>query len=152
MSETSSRGKSPATRGAELDLGTDKQFFKIGEASEIVGVPAHVLRYWETEFGTLRPQKSRGQQRVYRRSDIATLLRIKQLLYGDKFTIAGARKQLKVAASKVEMAAPNGAYLARRSLWQVKEAVAALQGFLDERTPKSAADPAGATIAARDAR
>ncbi len=139
-------------KSAELDLGTDKQFFKIGEVAEIVGVPAHVLRYWETEFGTLKPQKSRGQQRVYRRSDIVTLLRIKQLLYTDKFTIAGARKQLKAAASKVEMAPPSGAYLARRSLQAANEAVAALRRFVEEPTPKLSADPAAAGLTAREAR
>lgn len=139
-------------RRPELDLGTDKQFFKIGETAEIVGVPAHVLRYWETEFRTLKPQKSRGQQRVYRRSDIITLLRIKQLLYTDKFTIAGARKQLKAAASKVEMAPPSGAYLARRSLQGANEAVAALRRYVEEPTAKLAADPAASSLITREAR
>ncbi|MGB1701222.1 MAG: MerR family transcriptional regulator, partial [Nannocystaceae bacterium] len=69
-----------------LDLGSDKVFFKIGEVAEIVGVATHVLRYWENEFKSIRPQKSKSQQRVYRRRDVETLLKIKHLLYGEKYT------------------------------------------------------------------
>ena len=72
----------------------DKLFFKIGEVCEIVGVQAHVLRYWETEFPTLQPQKNRSGQRTYRRKDVEMALRIKELLYDRGYTIAGARKQL----------------------------------------------------------
>lgn len=71
-----------------------KLYYKIGEVCEIVGVPAHVLRYWETEFSTLTPPKSRGGQRTYRPADIELLLRIRKLLYDEGFTIAGARKKL----------------------------------------------------------
>ncbi len=71
-----------------------KLYYKIGEVCEIVGVPAHVLRYWETEFPMLTPPKSRGGQRTYRPADIELLLRIRKLLYDDGFTIAGARKRL----------------------------------------------------------
>lgn len=72
----------------------DKLFFKIGEVCELVGVQAHVLRYWETEFSMLSPQKNKSGQRSYRKKDVETALRIKQLLYDDMFTIAGARKKL----------------------------------------------------------
>jgi DNA-binding transcriptional MerR regulator len=72
----------------------EKIYFKIGEVCEIVGVQAHVLRYWETEFSMLSPQKNRSGQRSYRRKDVETALRIKQLLYDEMFTIAGARKKL----------------------------------------------------------
>ncbi len=71
-----------------------KLYYKIGEVCKIVGVPAHVLRYWETEFPTLVPPKSRGGQRTYRPADIELLLRIRKLLYEEGFTIAGARKRL----------------------------------------------------------
>jgi DNA-binding transcriptional MerR regulator len=71
-----------------------KLYYKIGEVCRIVGVPAHVLRYWETEFPTLVPPKSRGGQRTYRPVDIELLLRIRKLLYEEGFTIAGARKRL----------------------------------------------------------
>ena len=72
----------------------DKLFFKIGEVCEIVGVQAHVLRYWETEFPMLQPQKNRAGQRTYRRKDVEMALRIKALLYDERFTIAGAKRRL----------------------------------------------------------
>jgi DNA-binding transcriptional MerR regulator len=132
-----------ATPGAsQLDLGSDKLYFKIGEVAEILGVPAHVLRYWETEFRTLRPQKSSGQQRVYRRSDVAMLLRIKHLLYEEKFTIAGARRKLARRASEVPMAAPSGAYLLQRSLAGVQDALAGLKAFVEMDPSLVVADPA----------
>ena len=72
----------------------EKIYFKIGEVCELVGVQAHVLRYWETEFPMLSPQKNKSGQRSYRRRDVEMALRIKQLLYKEMFTIAGARKKL----------------------------------------------------------
>ena len=72
----------------------DKLFFRIGEVSQLVGVEAYVLRYWETEFPGLSPRKSSSGQRMFRRKDVELLLRIKDLLYGQKFTIEGARKVL----------------------------------------------------------
>jgi DNA-binding transcriptional MerR regulator len=71
-----------------------KLYYKIREVCEIVGVEAHVLRYWETEFPVLSPPKSKSGQRTYRPRDIELLLRIRKLLYDDGFTIAGARKRL----------------------------------------------------------
>ncbi len=72
----------------------EKIYFKIGEVCELVGVQAHVLRYWETEFPQLAPQKNRSGQRSYRRRDVEISLRIKELLYDELYTIAGARKKL----------------------------------------------------------
>ncbi len=72
----------------------DKLFFRIGEVSQIVGVEAYVLRYWESEFKGLSPKKSSSGQRMFRRKDVELLLRIKHLLYERKFTIEGARKAL----------------------------------------------------------
>lgn len=72
----------------------EKIYFKIGEVCDLVGVEAHVLRYWETEFSMLSPQKNKSGQRSYRRKDVEMALRIKQLLYNEMFTIAGARKKL----------------------------------------------------------
>ncbi len=74
----------------------EKIFFKIGEVCDIVDVQAHVLRYWETEFPMLSPQKNRSGQRSYRRRDVEIALRIKELLYEDLYTIAGAKKKLQV--------------------------------------------------------
>ena len=72
----------------------EKIFFKIGEVCDLVGVQAHVLRYWETEFPMLSPQKNRSGQRTYRRRDVEIAFRIKELLYDELFTIAGAKKKL----------------------------------------------------------
>ena len=72
----------------------DKLFFKIGEVAQLLDVKTHVLRYWETEFSALQPVKSRSNQRLYRRKDVATALLIKDLLYRQGFTIAGARKKV----------------------------------------------------------
>jgi DNA-binding transcriptional MerR regulator len=72
----------------------NKLFFKIGEVCEITDTQPYVLRYWESEFTALAPAKNSSGQRIYRRRDIETILRIKQLLYEEGFTIAGAKKRL----------------------------------------------------------
>src|SRR5213596_143959 len=66
----------------------------ISEVSELVGVKPHVLRYWETQFSMLRPRKNRAGNRMYRPEEVKMLLRIKELLYTRRFTIAGARRRL----------------------------------------------------------
>ena len=79
----------------------DKRYYRIGEVSRITGVKPYVLRYWESEFRWMAPQKSRSKQRLYRRRDIDMILLIKKLLYEQRFTIAGARKKLRdVGASR----------------------------------------------------
>jgi DNA-binding transcriptional MerR regulator len=77
----------------------NKLFFKIGEVCEITDTQPYVLRYWESEFPALAPAKNSSGQRIYRRKDIETVLRIKQLLYDEGFTIAGAKKRLEAEAS-----------------------------------------------------
>ena len=83
----------------EEDVGSieipDKFYFKIGEVSDIAGVPAYVLRFWETEFRQIRPKRTDAGQRLYRRQDVVLILKIKHLLYSRKFTIQGARQHLK---------------------------------------------------------
>ena len=74
----------------------NKLFFKIGEVCEITDTQPYVLRYWESEFPALAPAKNSSGQRIYRRRDIETVLRIKELLYQEGFTIAGAKKRLEV--------------------------------------------------------
>jgi DNA-binding transcriptional MerR regulator len=74
----------------------EKIFFKIGEVCDLVGVQPHVLRYWETEFPMLSPQKNRAGQRTYRRRDVEIAMRIKELLYQELYTIAGAKKRLSI--------------------------------------------------------
>ncbi len=73
----------------------EKLYFKIGEVAELAGVEPYVLRYWETEFKEIHPVKSRSKQRLYRKKDIETVLRIKGLLYEEGFTIEGARKKIR---------------------------------------------------------
>jgi DNA-binding transcriptional MerR regulator len=96
----------------------EKQYFKIGEVSEILNVEPYVLRYWESEFKILKPTRTRARQRLYHKKDLELLMEIKHLLYDEKFTIAGAKKRLQEMrkqeaankrskkASKVEKAAP----------------------------------------------
>lgn len=73
----------------------DKLYFKIGEVAELAGVKPHVLRYWESEIGSIHPTKNRHQQRLYRQRDVELILRLKDLLYNQGYTIAGARKLLR---------------------------------------------------------
>ena len=76
----------------------DKLYFKIGEVSELLGVEAYVLRYWESEFPVLSPKKSGTGHRLYRRKDVELLLRIKHLLYEKRYTIEGARQTMQSEA------------------------------------------------------
>lgn len=71
----------------------DKFFYKIGEVSDIAGVEPYVLRYWESEFPFLKPQKNKAGQRVYSKKNIELILQIKKLLYKEKYTIAGVKKK-----------------------------------------------------------
>jgi len=73
----------------------DKLYFRIGEVASLCRLPAYVLRFWETEFPQLKPIKSSTGQRMYRKRDVESVVRIKKLLYEDGFTIAGARVQLR---------------------------------------------------------
>jgi len=85
-------------RGSESEVGEvrpEKRYYRIGEVSRITGVKPYVLRYWESEFRWMTPQKSRSKQRLYRRRDIDMILLIKKLLYEQRFTIAGARNKLR---------------------------------------------------------
>ena len=82
-----------------------KLYFRIGEASSVIGVEPHVLRYWETEFRSIRPKKSARGQRVYSRRDVETLQKVKELLYAHRFTIAGAKRKLREGG--VEPAGPE---------------------------------------------
>ena len=86
--------KKTHSKSAEVFI-PDKLYFRIGEVSELCHLPAYVLRFWETEFPQLKPVKSSTGQRMYRRRDVDHVLRIKQLLYDQGFTIAGARQQLR---------------------------------------------------------
>jgi DNA-binding transcriptional MerR regulator len=115
-----------------------KLYYRIGEVATIVGVEPHVLRYWETEFRSIRPQKSRRGQRIYSRKDVDKLLRVKDLLYSQGFTIAGARKRLRERGQEpTEPGDPSRRALAtlRHALLDVRHEVAAILAAMG--------DPAG---------
>lgn len=99
------RAKSKLPSKAEIVI-PEKLYFRIGEVSTLCKLPAYVLRFWETEFPQLKPVKSSTGQRMYRRKDVETLIRIKTLLYDEGFTIAGARQQLRMEAFSAKNQAP----------------------------------------------
>ena len=78
-----------------MNIGIKKLYYSIKEVSNMTGVKQYVLRYWETEFPSLKPAKNRSGNRTYTSADIKTINRIKTLLYDEKFTVQGARKKLK---------------------------------------------------------
>jgi DNA-binding transcriptional MerR regulator len=89
-----SQAMSKPPKSAEI-LIPEKLYFRIGEVARLCRLPAYVLRFWETEFPQLKPVKSSTGQRMYRRKDVESVLKIKQLLYEDGFTIPGARQHLR---------------------------------------------------------
>jgi DNA-binding transcriptional MerR regulator len=93
----------------------DKLFFKIGEVAVLTGVKQHVLRYWESEFPPIRPQKSKSNQRLYRRRDVEAVLAVKHLLYDRKFTIEGAKKHLKAEGVDTSLPPPDPEEVAARA-------------------------------------
>ena len=94
----SPRKKSAGKNKADEVFIPDKLYFRIGEVATLCRLPAYVLRFWESEFPQLKPVKSSTGQRMYRRRDVESVLRIKQLLYEQGFTIVGARQQLRSEA------------------------------------------------------
>src|SRR6266576_1593185 len=94
-SRMSPKKKSSKSSKTSEILIPEKLYFRIGEVARLCRLPAYVLRFWETEFPQLKPVKSSTGQRMYRRRDVESVLRIKKLLYEDGFTIAGARVQLR---------------------------------------------------------
>jgi DNA-binding transcriptional MerR regulator len=92
------RKKSSGKNKADVVFIPDKLYFRIGEVASLCRLPAYVLRFWESEFPQLKPVKSSTGQRMYRRRDVESVLRIKQLLYDQGFTIVGARQQLRSEA------------------------------------------------------
>jgi DNA-binding transcriptional MerR regulator len=128
----------------------NKLFFKIGEVCEITETQPYVLRYWESEFPALAPAKNSSGQRIYRRRDIETVLRIKELLYEEGFTIAGAKKRLEAEqagkpVTPQSMAAESSAEPSaaaddkgREALVEVREGLRAILTLL-ERNDRSQA-------------
>ena len=114
----------------------DKLYFRIGEVAELCRLPAYVLRFWETEFPQLKPTKSSTGQRMYRRRDVEHVVRIKQLLYSEGYTIAGAREHLKQEArgAKSQTALP----FASRNKGEWKRVRQGLQEILNVLSKKTA--------------
>ena len=113
----------------------DKLYFRIGEVARLCHLPAYVLRFWETEFPQLKPNKSNTGQRMYRRRDVETVVRIKQLLYDDGFTIAGARQLLRGESrtGKAQDALPFSGRPSRDGLRQVRQGLKEILGMLSAR-------------------
>lgn len=86
----------------------DKSYFRIGEVSRLLGVQPYVIRYWESEFKTVRPIRTRSDQRLYRHKDVEELLLIRRLLYDENFTINGARKRLGKVRGEEAIAGRDG--------------------------------------------
>jgi DNA-binding transcriptional MerR regulator len=117
----------------------NKLFFKIGEVCEITDTQPYVLRYWESEFPALAPAKNSSGQRIYRRRDIETVLRIKELLYQEGFTIAGAKKRLETEmggkgdtpSSQAAATGEPGDDQSRTALRQVRDQLREILTLLD---------------------
>ena len=107
----------------------DKVYFRIGEVGRILGVEPYVIRYWESEFKTLRPRRTRSDQRLYKRTDIEALLTIRDLLYKEKFTIAGAKKKLSSAGGSAEPAQPGAG--SGELLKDIKKELREIRNMLD---------------------
>lgn len=111
-----------------MTLIPDKLYFRIGEVSELAQTKPYVLRYWETEFPTLRPTKSTTGHRLYRRHDVEMVFRIKHLLYEEGFTIEGARKYLAGTSTNAAPSKPGaGSNLTNAQVRAIKHE---LQGIL----------------------
>ena len=123
----------------------DKRYYRIGEVSRITGVKPYVLRYWESEFRWMAPQKSKSKQRLYRRRDIDMILLVKKLLYEQRFTIAGARKKLREMG--VGRALETGSLSVetdhRARYRRIRDELRAIRGLLGEpaeRAPEAPGD------------
>ena len=112
----------------QLDSIPEKTYSRIGEVAKLVGIEPYVLRFWETEFKTMVPPKSRSKQRMYRRRDLETILVVKHLLYVERFTIEGARKRLievqRAQRPGASTPPPEGIALVREKLLKLRQLVA----------------------------
>ncbi len=89
------------------DLFARKPFLKIGEVAKLLGVKPHVLRYWESEFPSLKPRKNPSGQRIYAKADIEAIVEIQNLLYNQRYTISGAKKMLALHGEGEDVLAPH---------------------------------------------
>ncbi|MFO7688248.1 MAG: MerR family transcriptional regulator [Desulfobacterales bacterium] len=105
----------------------DKLYFKIGEVSKIAQLPTYVLRFWESEFSCIRPKRTSTGQRLYRRTDVETVLKIRHLLHERKFTIEGARQFLSTQKNDKPVAA------APLSTKELKDELESIRKLLEDR-------------------
>ena len=110
----------------------DKHYFRIGEVARLAGVQPHVLRFWETEFRTLRPSKTQSKRRLYSRQDAELVLRIRDLLYDEGYTIAGARRQLEEESQGEGESHPEVPARTRALLQQIRNEVEELLQLVRE--------------------
>jgi DNA-binding transcriptional MerR regulator len=111
----------------------DRPFFKIGDAARLCALKPYVLRYWETEFRSLKPPKTRSGQRLYRRQDVELLLRIRHLLYDQRFTIEGARTRLRELGHDESAPPPlPPPEVNSETMRRIKQAVTELIGLVEE--------------------
>jgi len=123
----------PKKRTVAEDGIPDKPFFKIGEVAKICAVKPYVLRYWETEFRSIRPQKTKSGQRLYTKSHVERVLRIRDLLYNERFTIEGARSALRGMGhdeeTTVKLPEPS---LDRETLKKLKQGIIDLLALVEQ--------------------
>jgi DNA-binding transcriptional MerR regulator len=109
-----------------------KPFFKIGEVAKLIGVKPHVLRYWESEFPSLRPKKNPSGQRIYAKADIETIVEIKNLLYNERYTISGAKQMLARQGEVIPAGVPVNNATFAKTLARLKAHVHDLLRLLDQ--------------------
>ena len=107
-----------------------KSFFKIGEVAKLLGVKPHVIRYWESEFPSIRPKKNPSGQRIYAKADIEAIVEIKNLLYNERYTISGA-KQMLARQEEGAFGEVDSQTVQRQALSSLKEQVGELLALLD---------------------
>jgi DNA-binding transcriptional MerR regulator len=113
------------------DILDAKPFFKIGEVAKIIGVKPHVLRYWESEFPSLRPKKNPSGQRIYAKADIEAIVEIKNLLYNEQYTISGAKQMLARQHEIILTESPRHAATITQALVRLKTHIHDLLTLLD---------------------
>ncbi len=117
-------------QGELLPDSEGKLYYRIGEVSRITGVKPYVLRYWESEFRWMSPQKSRSKQRLYRKKDIEMILLIKKLLYQERYTIAGARRRLRELGASKALESASGGVDPRSELRRIRDELAEIRATL----------------------
>ena len=137
MDKTTRQNVKEKALSSSIGIGSipDKLYFKIGEVKKITGVETHVLRYWESEFKIIRPQRASSKQRLYRKVDVENILTIKKLLYEDGYTVPGARKLLTAKKSEKKLKGKSNisGSRARSMLTEIKSDLKKLQELLEKK-------------------